>query len=99
MGTPDFSVPILKKLMDEKYDVIAVVTQPDRPVGRKKKLTAPPVKIEAERLGIPVLQPEKIRDPLEVQKIVDLKPDFTSDSSLWTNITRIFVKGPETWMY
>ncbi|KRG13521.1 methionyl-tRNA formyltransferase [Virgibacillus soli] len=95
MGTPDFSVPILKKLMDEKYDVIAVVTQPDRPVGRKKKLTAPPVKIEAERLGIPVLQPEKIRDPLEVQKIVDLKPDLLVTAAYGQILPESLLKAPK----
>ena len=47
MGTPDFSVPILSMLHEEGYDVIAVVTQPDRPVGRKRVLTPPPVKEEA----------------------------------------------------
>ena len=60
MGTPDFSVPILSMLHDEGYDVVAVVTQPDRPVGRKRVLTPPPVKVEAERLGIRVIQPEKL---------------------------------------
>ena len=60
MGTPDFSVPILSMLRDEGYDVIAVVTQPDRPVGRKRILTPPPVKVEAKKLGIQVIQPEKL---------------------------------------
>jgi methionyl-tRNA formyltransferase len=60
MGTPGFSVPILNGLVAEGYDVLRVVTQPDRPVGRKKVLTPPPVKEAALKHGIKVLQPEKI---------------------------------------
>ncbi|CAH0258998.1 methionyl-tRNA formyltransferase [Peribacillus sp. Bi134] len=76
MGTPDFSVPVLKRIIDEGYDVIAVVTQPDRPVGRKKVLTPPPVKVEAEKHGIPVYQPEKIREKEELEKIISLNADL-----------------------
>ena len=59
MGTPDFAVPILQRLIESEYEVVLVVTQPDRPKGRKRKLTPPPVKVEAEKHGIPVYQPEK----------------------------------------
>ncbi|MCM3767974.1 methionyl-tRNA formyltransferase [Neobacillus niacini] len=76
MGTPDFSVPILRQIIEDGYEVIGVVTQPDRPVGRKKVLTPPPVKVEAVKQGIPVLQPEKIRQPEELEKIIALKPDL-----------------------
>ncbi|MFJ7508032.1 methionyl-tRNA formyltransferase [Peribacillus simplex] len=76
MGTPDFSVPVLKRIINEGYDVIAVVTQPDRPVGRKKVLTPPPVKVEAEKQGIPVYQPEKIREKEELEKIIALNADL-----------------------
>lgn len=76
MGTPDFSVPVLQRILKEGYEVIAVVTQPDRPVGRKKVLTPPPVKVEAEKHGIPVYQPEKIRDEAELAKILALRPDL-----------------------
>lgn len=61
LGTPEFAVPSLRKLEEAHVPVIAVVTQPDRPSGRGKKLTAPPVKVVAEGLGIPVLQPHRIR--------------------------------------
>lgn len=61
MGTPDFAVPSLKALHDSGHDVLAVVTQPDRPKGRGRKLTPPPVKKAALRLGYPVLQPETVR--------------------------------------
>lgn len=76
MGTPDFSVPVLQRLLEEKYDVIAVVTQPDRPVGRKKVLTPPPVKVEALKHNIPVYQPEKIRQSEELKTIISLNPDI-----------------------
>lgn len=60
-GTPDFAVPALTALVSDKsYDVRLVITQPDRPVGRKAVLTSPPVKIAAEDLGLPVFQPENI---------------------------------------
>ena len=76
MGTPDFSVPVLTMLQEEGYEIIAVVTQPDRPVGRKRVLTAPPVKEEALRLGLPVLQPEKLRASEELVELIEMKPDL-----------------------
>ncbi|MDB5053755.1 MAG: methionyl-tRNA formyltransferase [Bacilli bacterium] len=76
MGTPEFAVPILQMLLNEQYDVIAVVTQPDRPKGRKRILTPSPVKEEALKQGIPVIQPEKLRDSEAVARIVALQPDL-----------------------
>ncbi len=76
MGTPDFSVPILSMLREEGYDVVAVVTQPDRPVGRKRVLTPPPVKVEAEKLGIRVIQPEKLSGSAELDEIISLNADL-----------------------
>jgi methionyl-tRNA formyltransferase len=77
MGTPQFSVPILEALAEkEDYRIEAVVTQPDRKVGRKKKVTPPPVKQAAEKLGLTVLQPEKITGSEEMEKIIELKPDL-----------------------
>ncbi len=61
MGTPEFSVAVLTMLHDEGHTIAAVVTQPDRPVGRKRVLTPPPVKVEALRLGLPIIQPEKLK--------------------------------------
>lgn len=72
MGTPTFSVPILKALHQD-YTVCAVVTQPDKPVGRKQILTPSPVKEAALALNLPVLQPRRIKDELET--ITALKPD------------------------
>ncbi|RCW70764.1 methionyl-tRNA formyltransferase [Saliterribacillus persicus] len=74
MGTPDFSAPILGRLVEEGYDVALVVTQPDRPKGRKKVLTPPPVKVKAEALDIPVYQPEKIKD--DIEPIKNINPDI-----------------------
>lgn len=76
MGTPDFSVPVLTMLHEEGYDIIAVVTQPDRPVGRKRVLTPPPVKEEAIRLNLPVLQPEKLKSSEELTELIQMKPDL-----------------------
>ncbi|WAA10659.1 methionyl-tRNA formyltransferase [Fervidibacillus albus] len=76
MGTPDFAVPILRRLIEDDYEIVGVVTQPDRPVGRKKKITPPPVKVEAEKHGIPVFQPEKVREETALQKILALQPEL-----------------------
>lgn len=75
MGTPEFSVPILEGLVTAGYEVAAVVTQPDRPVGRKKNIIASPVKNKALELGISVLQPEKISGSKEMEEIATLQPD------------------------
>ena len=61
-GTPDFAVAPLQKIIDSGFEVVGVVTQTDKPQGRKGILTPPPVKVLAEKYAIPVLQPEKIRD-------------------------------------
>lgn len=76
MGTPAFSVPILEALVASEYTVSAVVTQPDRPVGRKKVLTPSPVKEAALKHNIEVLQPEKISGSPEMEKIMDMQPDL-----------------------
>ncbi len=76
MGTPQFAAPILESLIKEKYQVLAVVTQPDRKVGRKHILTASPVKQVAVAHDIEVLQPEKIGGSPEMQHIIDLQPDL-----------------------
>ncbi|WP_160690314.1 methionyl-tRNA formyltransferase [Clostridium sp. C2-6-12] len=76
MGTPDFAVPSLKKLI-EKYNVTAVLTQPDKPKGRGKKMAYSAVKEEALKHGIPIYQPVKLKADLElIQTLKDLKPDL-----------------------
>ncbi|MCH4163556.1 MAG: methionyl-tRNA formyltransferase [Lentilactobacillus diolivorans] len=76
MGTPSFAVPILQGLVDSKYKVLAAVTQPDRPVGRKHRIQQSPVKQLALKLGIPVLQPEKLSGSEELQQVIDLHADL-----------------------
>lgn len=76
MGTPKFAVPVLEMLI-EKYGVDLVITQPDKKVGRKKVLTAPPIKVIAEEKGIKVLQPEKIsNDENVLSELKELNPDI-----------------------
>lgn len=74
MGTASFSLAVLKMLIEEDYNIVGVVTQPDRYVGRKKVLTMPDVKVEALKYDIPVIQPARIKE--DYQAIVDLKPDL-----------------------
>ena len=73
MGTPEFSVPVLKSLI-ENYKVKAVVTQPDKKVGREGKLVKPPIKLVAEENNIVVVQLNKIRE--EYEEVIDLNPDL-----------------------
>ncbi len=73
MGTPEFAVPIVK-LLNDSYEVVGVVTQPDKMVGRKKIMTPPPIKVVSEELGLKVFQPRHIKE--EYQPILDLKPDL-----------------------
>src|SRR6476661_549078 len=95
MGTPDFSVPVLRRIIDEGYEVIGVVTQPDRPVGRKKVLTPPPVKVEALKHGIPVFQPEKIRQKEELEKILTLKPDLIVTAAFGQILPNELLEAPK----
>ena len=76
MGTPDFSVSALQGLIDGPDQVVAVVTQPDRPKGRGKKLTPPPVKVLAESAGIPVLQPTKIKTSEFADRLRSYEPNL-----------------------
>ena len=76
-GTPAFSLPALRALGDEGHDLLAVVTQPDRPAGRGRELAKSAVKVEAEAEGIPVLQPEKAHTPEFVAELRALQPDLS----------------------
>ena len=75
MGSPDFAVPSLKALA-ERVIVAGVVTQPDRPAGRGKAFTPPPVKIAAEKLNLPVIQPEKLKEPGVFEVLTAWEPDM-----------------------
>lgn len=77
MGTPDFAVNALKMLVDARYNVKAVVTQPDKPTGRKQHITPSPVKQIAQSYNIPVLQPEKVKKNIDfIEQIRELSPDL-----------------------
>ncbi|MDH5739791.1 MAG: methionyl-tRNA formyltransferase [Nitrospira sp.] len=76
MGTPEFAAPSLEALLRSDDHVVGVVSQPDRPKGRGQQLVAPPVKLVAERAGIPVLQPLKIRTPEFLQALSSWQPDL-----------------------
>lgn len=77
MGTPDYAEKILEVLIDDKQiNVAAVYTQPDKPVGRKKVLTAPPVKVLAQSHAIPVYQPSRLRDEKVVAELLKIACDF-----------------------
>lgn len=75
MGTPDFAVPCLENLVEYGHEVVGVFSQPDKPVGRKQVLTPPPVKVFAERCGIPVYQPVRLKNSDAADIIRSLKPD------------------------
>ncbi len=76
MGTPEFAVPSLRALVEGGYNVVAVVTTPDKPAGRGQKMHESDVKIAARSLGLPILQPEKLRDPEFVEAMRALQPDL-----------------------
>ena len=76
MGTPDFAVPSLSKILQAGYRVTAVVTAPDRPAGRGRQLRPSPVKEFAQSHGLKVLQPEKLRDPGFLDELREAAPDL-----------------------
>lgn len=76
MGTPDFAVTSLRRLLNAGCQVVAVVTAPDRPSGRGLTLTPSPVKKAAEAASVPVLQPEKLRDPAFLEQLAAYKADL-----------------------
>ncbi len=92
MGTPDFAVPILEGLI-ENYNVIGVVSQPDKEVGRKRILTKTPVKACAEKYNIKVLQPTKIKE--EYEDIVKLNPDLIVTCAYGQIIPKVLLDLPK----
>lgn len=75
MGTPDFAVPTLKKLCESEHNILAVYTQPDKPVGRKQILTPPDVKVCAVENGLTVFQPTSLKDENSFEELKALNPD------------------------
>jgi methionyl-tRNA formyltransferase len=74
MGSPEFAVPALRSLA-QSMQVVGVITQPDRPAGRGRKTQPPAVKLEAQSLGIPVMQPDRLREPATIAQLQSWKPD------------------------
>lgn len=75
-GTPDFAVPALQALIDSRHEVVALVSQPDRPKGRGQKLQPTPTKMVADAAGVPVLQPFKVKDPAFHAALAAVSPDL-----------------------
>ncbi|HZB96783.1 MAG TPA: methionyl-tRNA formyltransferase, partial [Herpetosiphonaceae bacterium] len=75
LGTPSFAVKPLQRLVEAGHEIVSVVTQPDRPVGRSRMPQPPPVKQAALELGLPVFQPETPRDEAAIQHLRALQPD------------------------
>jgi methionyl-tRNA formyltransferase len=75
LGTPAFAVPSLRRLAASRHEVVAVVTNPDRAAGRGRKMRPPPVKVAAEALALPLLQPESTKDPGLVDELASYTPD------------------------
>ncbi len=95
MGTPEFAAPVLKALADDgRYDIVGVVTQPDRPAGRGRKLTACPVKQLALKLGLPVYQFERIRRPEGVEQLKALTPDVVVTAAFGQILTQALLDIP-----
>ena len=92
MGTPDFAVPIFKALA-ENYNVVAVVTQPDKKVGRKQILTPSPIKKASAEFNIPVLQPVKIKE--EYEEVLKYKPDMIITCAYGQIIPKVLLDYPK----
>ncbi|MDP3767093.1 MAG: methionyl-tRNA formyltransferase [Dehalococcoidia bacterium] len=75
MGSPDFALPTLRRLIESEHDVVGVVTQPDRPAGRRRHSRPPPAKQVALEHGLPVLQPERVNAPDALHGVRRLEPD------------------------
>lgn len=93
MGTTPFSCVVLETLINNGYDLVAVVTQPDRPFGRKKILKASPVKEMALAHNIPVVQPENIRE--DVDSVLDFKPDLVVTCAYGQIVPKVILDYPK----
>ncbi|MDF2699366.1 MAG: methionyl-tRNA formyltransferase [Haloplasmataceae bacterium] len=93
MGTPEFSLNVLQALIDSEHEVVGVVTQPDRKVGRKQIVTAPPVKQLAQKFEIPTFQPEKIK--LEYEQVINWQPDIIITCAFGQIIPKVLLDYPK----
>ena len=95
MGTPDFAVPALTCLYERGHEILCAVSQPDKPQGRHAETVPTPVKKEAERLGIPVLQPVKATDPSFLEKIREMAPDAVVVAAYGKILRKAFLDIPK----
>ena len=95
MGTPAFAVPSLRMLLDGGYEVVGVVTQPDRPQGRKRVLTPSPVKTFALERGLAVMQPEKLRAADAVEQLAAWRPDLIVTAPYGQILSRAVLAMPK----
>jgi methionyl-tRNA formyltransferase len=94
MGTPEFAVPSLEALVRAGFPVVGVVTQPDRPKGRGKHLAPPPAKERAVELGLPVFQPEKVREEDFLEALRRLRPDLIAVAAFGQILPRTVLEAP-----
>jgi methionyl-tRNA formyltransferase len=94
MGTPEFAVPSLDALLRSDDEVVGVVTQPDRPKGRAQTLTPPPVKLLALQQGLPVLQPEKMKDPAFLEALRAWQPDLIAVTAFGRILPKVILDMP-----
>lgn len=95
-GTSDFAAPSLEALIASRHDIVAVVTQPDKPKGRGREMQMPPIKVIALAHSIPVLQPEKLRDTLSLDEIKELGPiDLIVVAAYGQIVPRELLRWPE----
>ncbi len=94
MGTSDFAVPALKALYQNGYNISLVVSQPDRPRGRRLKTVTTPIKKLSEELGLPLFQPEKLCRSVCMEKIMNLHPDIIVTASYGQILTKKFLTIP-----
>ncbi|MBI4133360.1 methionyl-tRNA formyltransferase [Candidatus Uhrbacteria bacterium] len=99
MGTPEIAIPALLSLRGverrSNLQIVAVITQPDRPVGRTHALTPPPVKVAAEKIGLQVLQPEKLRDPQTIRQIRAFTPDLMVVAAYGQIVPKAIIEMPK----
>lgn len=94
MGTPEFAVPVLESLLQAGYQVVGVFTQPDKPVGRRRVLTPPSLKVAAQKWGLPVFQPASLRQEAALQEVRELRPDLAVTAAYGQLLPQRFLDIP-----
>ena len=97
MGSPDFALPGLQALVDHSYHVAGVITQPDRASGRGRALKSPPVKKLALELNLPIMQPEKLREPESMQQLREWNPDLIVVAAFGQILKKDVLDLPKMW--